>query len=162
MKHVLALLLLIFLAGCVSDGRNLRPGAADAAAVRAEMGTPALIVALPDGGQAWFYPRGRVGRQTFRAELGPDGRLRNVEQVLDEAHFDRVIAHKTTREELLRMLGPPLLYESRGSLSKETIWEYTYYWYAQQPWLVRFGIDDQGLVTGQIRISELGGPSSRM
>ena len=160
MSRGFALLLTLFLAACISDGRSLRPGA-DADAVRADMGTPALVVPLADGGQAWFYPRGRVGRQTFRAELGPDGRLRKVEQVLDEAHFDQVIAHKTTREELLAMLGPPV-YELHGSLSKTTDWEYTYYWYAQQPWLVRFGIDGNGIVTGQTRISELGGPDGRM
>lgn len=161
MKRVLALALTIVLAGCVSDGRSLRPGDA-AEAVRADMGNPALVVPLPDGGQAWFYPRGRVGRQTFRAELGPDGKLRKVEQVLDEQHFEQVIPFKTTREELLRMLGPPV-YEGRGSLKKkEAIWEYTYFWYGQQPWLARFGIDDQGLVTGWIFISEMGGPSGRM
>ena len=159
MSRILVSALVLFLAGCVSDGRGLRAGD-DAAAVRAEMGTPALVVALPEGGEAWFYPRGRVGRQTFRAELGPDGKLRKVEQVLDEPHFDQVLANKTTREELLRMLGPPV-YELHGSLSKTTDWEYTYYWGAAQPWLVRFGIDENGIVNGQIRISEMGGPPAR-
>ncbi len=155
----LPLLAALFLASCVSDGRNLRPGD-DAAAVRADMGAPALIVPLPQGGEAWFYPRGYVGHQTFRAELGPDGKLRKVEQVLDEHVFDQVIAFKTTRDELLRMIGPPN-YEWRGSLSRQIIWDYTYYWGAQQPWLVRFGIDDNGIVTGQVRVSELGGPGNR-
>ncbi len=155
----LPLLAALFLASCVSDGRNLRPGD-DAAAVRADMGAPALIVPLPQGGEAWFYPRGYVGHQTFRAELGLDGKLRKVEQVLDEHVFDQVIAFKTTRDELLRMIGPPN-YEWRGSLSRQIIWDYTYYWGAQQPWLVRFGIDDNGIVTGQVRVSELGGPGNR-
>ncbi|HYX65774.1 MAG TPA: hypothetical protein VE935_16270 [Burkholderiales bacterium] len=153
-----AFALAALLAGCVSDGRSLRPGD-DASAVRADMGTPALVAPLADGGQAWFYPRGRVGRQTFRAELGPDSKLRKVEQVLDEPHFDQVIANKTTREELLRMFGPPV-YEMHGSLSRTTDWEYTYYWYAH-PWLVSFGIDENGIVTGQTRISENGGPNGR-
>lgn len=152
--------MVIFLAGCVSDGRNLRPGVADAAAVRAEMGAPGEILALPEGGEAWFYPRGRMGRQTFRAELAPDGRLRKLEQVLDEHNFDQVVAFKTTRDELRRMFGPPND-EWRGSLSQQGIWDYRYYWGAQQPWLVRFGIDDNGLVTGQVRVSELNGPSDR-
>jgi hypothetical protein len=158
MSRAFAILLALLVAACVSDGRGLRPGD-DAAAVRADMGAPALVVPLPDGGEAWFYPRGRAGRQTFRAELAADGKLRKVEQVLDEAHFDQVIANKTTREELLRMLGPPV-YEIHGSLSKTTDWEYTYYWYGQQPWLVRFGVDENGIVNGQIRISEMGGPPS--
>ncbi|HEX4928291.1 MAG TPA: hypothetical protein VFV74_09845 [Burkholderiales bacterium] len=156
-RAALSLLLALALAACASDGRSLRPGD-DAEAVRAQMGNPALVVPLPSGGEAWFYPRGRVGRQTFRAEIGPDGRLNKVEQVLDERHFDQVIADKTTREELLAMLGPPV-YEMHGSLKNEDVWEYTYYWGAQQPWLVRFGISPQGIVTGQIRISEMGGPN---
>lgn len=160
-RALFPLLLAIFLAACVSDGRSLRPGVADAAAVRAEMGAPAEILALPEGGEAWFYPRGRVGRQTFRAEIGADGRLRKLEQVLDEPHFDQVIAFKTTREELRRMFGPPNN-EWRGSLSDQIIWDYRYNWGAQHPWLVRFGIDDNGLVTGQVRVSEESGPNDRM
>jgi hypothetical protein len=155
----LVLLTALFLAGCVSDGRSLRPGA-DAAAVRAEMGKPYEIVKLPDGGEAWFYPRGYVGRQTFRAALAPDGRLRNVEQVLDEQHFDQIVAFKSTSEDLHQLLGPPN-YVWRGSLSKQIIWDYSYYWGAQHRWRVRFGIDDNGLVTGQVRQSEENGPASR-
>ena len=157
MRRLAPGLLVLALAACVSDGRGLRPGM-EADAVRAQMGNPALVVPLPAGGEAWFYPRGRVGRQTFRAEIGADGKLNKVDQVLDEQHFDQVIANKTTRDELLRMLGPPV-YEMHGSLKNEDIWEYTYLWGAQQPWLVRFGVSPQGLVTGQIRISEMGGPS---
>ncbi len=151
------LLLILLLAGCASDGRSLRPGA-DEAAVRTEMGKPAEIVALPQGGQAWFYPRGRVGRQTFRAEFGTDGRLIGIEQVLDEAHFDRIIDNRTTAEEAHRMIGPPnYIYPVRGD---SQVWEYKYYWGAQQPWALRMGVKD-GIVTGQARVSELNGPNSR-
>jgi hypothetical protein len=160
MKRTLAALLVVLVAACVSDGRSLKPGD-DASAVHADMGKPALVLPLPEGGEAWFYPRGYVARQTWRAEIGADGKLRKVEQVLDEEHFDRIIAFKTTRDELLRMIGPPV-YEWRGSLSKQIIWDYSYYWGVNQPWLVRFGIDDNGIVTGQSRVSEMGGPGARM
>ena len=80
-----AFLLAVFLAGCVSDGRNLQPGVADAAAVRAEMGPPAEVLKTVQGGELWFYPRGRVGRQTFRVELGPDGRRGGI---LSEGSID--------------------------------------------------------------------------
>ena len=148
--------LLVFLAGCVSDGRNLRPGA-DEAAVRSDMGKPYEIMALPQGGEAWFYPRGFVGRQTFRAEFGSDGRLVGIEQVLDEPHFDRLVDNKTTVEEARRIIGPPnFIYTVMGG---SQVWEYKYYWGAQQPWALRLGVKD-GIVTGQARVSELGGPRS--
>jgi len=150
------LIFVLLLAGCVSDGRGLRPGA-DEAAVRAEMGKPAEIVALAQGGEAWFYPRGRVGRQTFRAEIGADGRLKGIEQVLDEAHFDRLVDNQTTAEEARRIIGPPnYIYPVMGG---SQVWEYKYYWGAQQPWALRVGVKD-GIVTGQARVSELGGPRS--
>ena len=142
-------LLVLLLAGCVSDGRGLAPGA-DAAAVRAEMGRPAEIMALPQGGEAWFFPRGRAGRQTFRAELGSDGRLRAIEQVLDEAHFDRILDNKTSAEEVRRLIGPPnYVYPVFGGTE---VWEYRYNWGAQQAFALRVGVGRDGIVTGQSRV----------
>ena len=142
----------IFLAGCAADGRNLRPGVSDAAAVRADMGAPAEVVRLPDGGEAWFYPRGRVGRQTYRAELGADGRVRSVEQVLDDAHFNRIVAGKSTGDDVRRLIGPPD-HEYRGKA--ETVLQYHYFWAPDSPWAVHVGIGDDGIVTGLARLSEL-------
>ncbi|HEX7053780.1 MAG TPA: hypothetical protein VF211_07585 [Burkholderiales bacterium] len=156
MSRALIVLLGIFLAGCAADGRNLQPGA-DATAVRAQMGSPGEVVRLPDGGEAWFYPGGRVRRQTFRAELGPDGRLRKVEQVLDERHFARIVPGKTTREELRRLLGSPEQ-EFRGY--NETVWQYHYLWTPNWPYRLHVGIGDDGIVTGLARLSELDGPRS--
>lgn len=145
-------LLVLLLAGCAGDGRNLEPGVHDAKAVRAAMGAPKEILKAPEGGEIWFYPRGRVGRETLRAELGPDGRLRRVEQVLHEKSFDRIVAGKTTREELRRMLGPPD-HEWLAMNGAETNWEYRYWW-AQLPWVMTVGIDQQGFVTSQFRGGE--------
>lgn len=146
------LFVLLLLAGCASDGRQLQPGA-DAAAVRAEMGEPGEIVKLPEGGEAWFYPRGRVGRQTFRAELGPDGKLRGgVEQVLTEAHFDRIIAKQTTADEVRRMIGPPNYVYT--VLNGDPMWEYHYNFGAQTPFVLRLGIGKDGVVNGQSRVRQ--------
>ncbi len=147
------LALLAFLPwGCASDGRHLRPGESDAAAVRKDMGSPAEVLPLPQGGEVWFYPKG-LGRQTFRVELGPDGRLRGVDQVLEERHFDAVGAGSTTREQLRLMLGPPFL--TWRTASGETVWEYRYAWGAREPWTLRVGIGPDGVVSGQIRMQEL-------
>lgn len=158
MKSAL-IVVLVVLAGCVSEGRSLRPGVDDAAAVRADMGAPSEILKAAHGGEIWFYPRGRNARVTDRAEFGPDGRLLGVEQVLYEQNFDRIIDGKTTREELRRLLGPPNG-EWLALNGWETIWDYRYWW-AQQPWILRVGIDQNGVVTGQFRGSELYGAAGR-
>ena len=156
-----ALALLLFLAGCVSDGRSLAPRVHDAAAVRAEMGAPAEVLKAPHGGEVWFYPRGRTGRETWRAEIGPDGKLvREVEQVLDEKNFDRILDGKTTREELRLMLGPPVQ-EWIGVNGWEIIWDYPYRW-AQMPWMLHVGIDQKGVVTSQFRRNDLNAAADRI
>lgn len=151
MKKALLLAVGIFLAGCASSGANLRPGVSDAAAVRSDMGAPTETVRLADGGQAWFYPKG-LGRVTYRVELGPDEKVRAVEQVLDEAHFDRIQAGKTTKDELRALLGPPFYV---WHMRDETVWEYRYLWAQSTPWILRVGIGPNDLVTGQARIEEL-------
>lgn len=153
MRHAFLLALGILIAGCASNGVNLRPGVSDAAAVRADMGAPAETVRLADGGQAWFYPKG-LGRVTYRVELGPDDKVRAVEQVLDEQHFDRIRAGKTTRDELRALLGPPFYV---WHVRNETVWEYRYLWAQSAPWILRVGIGPNGVVTGQARIEELNG-----
>lgn len=150
MKRTLALVLGIFLAACASNGANLRPGVSDAAAVRTDMGAPTETVRLADGGEAWFYPKG-WGRVTYRVELGPDQKVRNVDQVLDDYHFDRIQAGKTTKDELLALIGPPFyVWHTRT----ETVWEYRYLWAQQSPWILRVGIGPNDVVTGQARIEE--------
>ena len=158
--RLLLVLVVALLAGCVSDGRNLQPGVHDAPAVRAEMGAPAEVLKAQHGGEIWFYPRGRVGRQTFRVEFAPDGKLLNIDQVLYEKNFDRILDGKTTREELRQLLGPP--YQEWLSMNGwETIWDY-HYWWAGQQWVVHFGLDQKGVVTGQHRRSEINDPSNRL
>lgn len=153
MKRSLLIVLGIFLAGCAADGRHLQAGVSDAAQVRQDMGAPAETVKLASGGQAWFYPKG-LGRITYRVELGPDERVRAVEQVLDEYHFDRIQAGKTTRDELRALLGPPFVVWRMGN---EDVWEYRYLWAQSSPWTLRVGIGANDVVTGQARIEELNG-----
>ncbi len=154
MKHARLLLLGIFLAGCAADGRSLQEGA-DANAVRAQMGAPKEVVKLTDGGEAWFYPGGRVRRQTYRAELGADGRLRKVEQVLDEQHFAQIVPGKSTGDDVRRLIGPP---EQQYSGYNETIWQYHYLWIPDSPYRLNVGIGGDGVVTGIARLTELDGP----
>lgn len=141
---------LVFLVACVSDGRGLQPGVADAPAVRAEMGPPAEVLKARHGGEVWFYPRGVAARETFRVELDSGGRLVGIAQVLDERVFERIVGGKTTRAEVRELIGPP---QFAADFTDGTLWEYHYRW-AQEPWCFSVAFDRAGVVTGVHRRSE--------
>lgn len=141
-------------AACASyDGRGLRPGVDGAREVRALMGPPDEIWQEADGGSTWSYPRGPLGRQAYMVQLGADGRLKSIRQVLNEETFARIINGKTTRDEVRRLLGRPA--EERFLPRKrETVWDYRYLDLGQ-PYIFRIGFTEAGVVTDSVRIPEI-------
>ena len=125
MKTVIRLFLVLLLAGCASyDGRGLRPGVSSEAEVRGLMGPPAIELAVDDGGKRLAYPRGPLGTQTFMADIGRDGMLQGVRQVLNDDTFNG-IRPGLTRDDILRRIGPPGE-TMRFSLSGNTAWDYRF------------------------------------
>ncbi len=124
MKRIVAPLLCLVAAACASyDGRNLRPGVSTEAEVRSTMGPPALEFDSADG-RRLAYPRGPLGTQTFMADVGTDGVLLGVRQVLNDEVFRQIHAGMT-RDEVLRTIGPPG--ETMGfKLSGNVAWDYRY------------------------------------
>ncbi len=107
MKLWISLIPIMLLAACASySGSGLKPGEARLEQVQALMGPPALRWQNADGSVQLAYPRGPLGFHTFMAMLGPDGRLQNVANVLDEQTFARIRAGMT-KDEVLRLIGPP-------------------------------------------------------
>lgn len=88
------------------------------------MGPPTLRWQYPDGSIQLAYPRGPAGIHTFMVKIGPDGRLKSKENVLDEAGLAR-IRPGMTEEQVLRVLGP--LDYSRSAYFKarnELVWDW--------------------------------------
>ena len=107
MKRWIALLLTAALSACAAySGTGLRPGEARLADVQNVMGEPALRWQDADGSVQLAYPRGPAGFHTFMVNLGPDGRLQSVVNVLNQTGFAR-ISPGMTKEQVLRVLGPP-------------------------------------------------------
>ena len=97
----------ILLAACASySGSGLKPGEARLEDVLRLMGPPAMRWQDADGSAQLAYPRGPAGRDTFMVQLGPDGRLRSIANVLEDRNFAR-IQPGLTKEQVLRVLGPP-------------------------------------------------------
>jgi hypothetical protein len=107
LTRALVVALSVLLAACASyDGRGLRPGESGAEQVLAVMGSPALRWTDADGAQQLAYPRGPAGFHTFMVRIGPDGRLRSIENVLDLSHLAQVLPGMS-KDQVLRTLGPP-------------------------------------------------------
>ena len=126
MRRLLAPFLALLAAACASyDGSGLRPGVASADEVRRTMGAPALDLSNPDGSRQLVYPTGPMGTQTFIAQVGSDGKLQALGNVLNEDHFYRV-QRGLTRDEVLRLIGPPGETTDFPRLA-QTAWDYRFH-----------------------------------
>lgn len=120
-RCLLAVPVALLAAGCASfDGGGLPPGASESDVV-ARMGKPVETVTRPSGEKVLYYPR-MLGRQTYAATFGPDGRLRGIEPRLNAENIAR-IPPKATKAQVRDLLGPPYRAERSGLRNLE-IWEY--------------------------------------
>jgi hypothetical protein len=147
---ILALVVAAFLAAaCASyGGSGLRPGVSREGEVLQVMGEPALRFTQADGSKVLFYPRGPLGTQTFQVWVGPDGVVRAVEGVLNDDVFNH-IQPGLTKEEVLRMIGPP-----RETMSFERLghqaWDYKYVDTWGYPAIFSVTFDRDGRVVSKI------------
>lgn len=141
------------LCGCASyDGRGLQPGKSTAAEVEALMGPPAERRPTADGGGVAYFTRAPVGRHTYAATFGPEGRLLSMEQVLTYANAGKLAPGTTTRKEVRELLGPPGVVSSLPRQQRE-VWEYKWLYYDEKRVLwVQFSAD--GIVREAINMHD--------
>ncbi|MFZ4537432.1 hypothetical protein [Propionivibrio sp.] len=118
----------VLLAACAGySGSNLKAGVATLPEVIASMGEPAMRWKDADGREQLAYPRGPAGTQTFMAFIGADGRLERIEGVLDMDHFARIVAGKSDKEAVLRLLGPSQpQWTAYFKARDELVWEWRF------------------------------------
>lgn len=125
MKLLSILAATALVAGCAAySGAGLQPGTSNESDVRTVMGPPALEMRDPDGSRSLYYPRGPLGRQTYVAEVGVNGTLRGIRNVLNDDTFNR-IRPGLAGEDVLRMIGPPREKAYFSNLG-QTAWDYKY------------------------------------
>jgi hypothetical protein len=71
-----------------------------------KMGPPTATYTMPDGRPRLEYTRMPAGRKTYMIDFDDAGRVTHWQQVLDERHFMAIVPGMT-REEVLRLIGPP-------------------------------------------------------
>lgn len=160
MKSLLAPFIALLLAACASySGYGLRPGASTEADVVKAMGKPALEFKT-DAGRDLIFPRGPLGTQTFIAHLDGRDTLIGIEPVLNEEHFYR-IREGMTRDQVLRMIGPPGDTTNFGPRTGNVAYTYRFQdgWGYLSDFSVTFGPD--GLVRSKIAIRIDPGDSGR-
>lgn len=133
-KLLLAAVAALALAGCASyDGRGLSPGASTAQEVEALMGPAALRVTQSDGSSVLYFPRRPEGRHTYAVTVGPDGRMRSIEQRLTLANYNKLMVGKTTSKEVRELFGPPDEHtKSYLPLARREVWEYKWLDYQEK------------------------------
>ena len=145
----LAILLVAAAGGCAAySGAGLKPGSSTESDVRSVMGPPALEMRDPDGSRNLYYPRGPLGRQTYVAELAPNGVLRDVRNVLNDDVFNR-IRPGLTAEDVLRLIGPPREKAYFSNLG-QTAWDYKYQDTGGYEAILSVMLDRQDIVVGKV------------
>lgn len=127
MRRLSAMLLALLLAGCAGyGGTGLKPGEAGLDDVLRVMGQPAMRWENPDGSLQLAYPRAPMGFHTYMVEIGKDGKLQKLENVMDPKVFAGIHAGMT-KSQVLQILGPSepswtVYFKARDEL----VWEWRY------------------------------------
>jgi hypothetical protein len=123
LRAPLAAACLALLVACAGMPERLAPGTARAE-IEQRLGRPTAVHALPDG-MLLQYSRQPAGQQVYNLQLDAQGRLRQVEQVMDRAAFDAVSVDRWTREQVLLRFGRPALVERVARFDGD-IWTYRF------------------------------------
>lgn len=124
MKPFITILTALLLVACASyNGRGLKPDESRLEDVVRIMGNPAMQWQEPDGSQQLAYPR---GIHTFMVDIGPDGKMQKIENIMRMKTFKRV-RPGMSKSEVLRILGPSDSSETAYFKARdELVWEWRY------------------------------------
>jgi hypothetical protein len=87
------------------------------------MGAPTATRAEANGDRVWEYARGAAGFHTYMVRMGPDGKFKELTQVLTEERLARIVPGKTTLAEVRQLLGTPS-FEDRYGIGLTWSWRY--------------------------------------
>jgi hypothetical protein len=119
----LGLGLAVLLTGCSLMPERV-PMGATRGEIESRLGRPTAVHVLADGTRLQ-YSRQPAGQQVYNLDLGADGGLRQVEQVMDAGWLQRIEADRWTRDDALLHLGRPALVE-RVARWDGDIWTYRF------------------------------------
>lgn len=123
---ITAVIAAALLAGCdYTYGPNkLAPGSS-IDDVRRQMGAATEEKRLPDGTRIWWYVRGPQGFHTYKILFDANEKVTSITQVLTEANFRNIVHDKSTKADVLELIGRPR--ETMPfPLKNEEVWTWRY------------------------------------
>lgn len=149
------------LAGCDRVDK-LEEGVSTEAHVRQQFGEPTTVTIAPDGTRTLEYPRQPEGWTNYRIQIGADGTMSSLRQLLNPDNFARV-KPGLTREQVRELLGRPAK-TTPYALKQEEVWDWRFKENGQTSRLfsVTFGADGRvlGSAVGDDARETQGGPSA--
>jgi outer membrane protein assembly factor BamE (lipoprotein component of BamABCDE complex) len=113
------------LAGCAADPRYDVSIGMTSADVGARVGKPVASGRLPGGEEYWDYSSQPFGYTIQRVTFAPDGRVREVRNLLTEQNFAGLRAGMTP-DEVMAVVGPSAPSERRSYGGGTKSWSYRY------------------------------------
>jgi len=95
--------------------------------VEAQFGRHNFGCERPDGGQRVIWTQQPYGQYAWGANVGPDGRVDQVQPILTDAYFKRLATGTWTAEQVRCEFGPPADISEVGLPNvRQVVWAYRY------------------------------------
>lgn len=146
--YLLGMLLLV-LAGCDPQRvARLEEGVATEVDVRKQFGDPVTVTVAADGTRTLEYPRQPEGWTNYVIQIGPDGKMSSLRQLLNEDNFAQVQPGQTMQQ-VRERLGRPAE-QKKFDLRNEEVWSWRYKPVNESKlFSVTFGADGKVLSSGK-------------
>lgn len=140
---VLAWLVLLTFSACDRVDK-LEEGVSTEVEVRKQFGDPVTVTVGPDGTRTLDYPRQPEGWTNYVIQIGPDGKMSSLRQLLSPDNFARV-KPGLSREQVRQLLGRPAK-TMRYDLKREEVWDWRFKEGGTTSKLFSVTFDDSGKV----------------
>lgn len=152
-QHLLALVAATLLAGCDAQRvEKLEEGVATEVQVRQQFGEPVTVTVEADGTRTLEYPRQPEGSTNYVIQIGPDGKMSSLRQLLTPDNFTRVSPGMGPLE-VRKLLGRPAVMR-RLDLKNEDVWEWRFKQGGQQAMVFSATFDGSGKVVGTATVDD--------
>ena len=124
---------------------KLEEGVATEVDVRKQFGDPVTVTVLPNGTRTLEYPRQPEGWTNYVIQIGPDGKMSSLRQLLNPDNFARV-KPGLGKQQVRDLLGRPAK-TTPYALKNEEVWDWRFKANGQESKLFSVTFDAAGLVT---------------